>query len=74
MEKTLGEIRIRTDFIAAEEKTLVASDSIKQKTAELINLINKLPTDKDPELTRIKHIALISYEEACMWGVKAATK
>ncbi len=72
MEKTLGEIRIRTDFIAAEVKTLEAT--IKQKTAELINLINELPTDNNPELTRIKTIALTAYEEACMWGVKAATK
>ncbi len=74
MEKTLGEIRIRTDFIAAEEKTLVTSDSIKEKTVELINLINELPTNNNPELTRIKNIALTAYEEACMWGVKAATK
>ena len=42
---------------------------LKQKTAELINLVETLK-EKDG---RLVSLALTSYEEAAMWAVKAAT-
>lgn len=67
-EKTLGEKRVRTAFnVAGAEKDTV--DAIKQKTAELINLVESIKT-KDP---RLASLAQTSYEEAAMWAVKAAT-
>lgn len=72
---TLGENRVRVDFNVTND-TLV--DSIKQKSAELINLINDIPTtftdaEKNKELARLKSLSMTAYEEAAMWGVKAAT-
>lgn len=66
MEKTLGEKRVRTDFNVSGDSLI---DLIKQKTAELINIVEGLK-DKD---ARLASIAQTSYEEAAMWAVKAAT-
>jgi hypothetical protein len=44
-------------------------DTIKQKSAELINLCEALKS-KD---ARLAALAQTSYEEAAMWAVKAAT-
>jgi len=44
-------------------------DQIKQKTAELIDLCEALKS-ADP---RCAALAQTAYEEAAMWGVKAAT-
>lgn len=66
MEKTLGEKRVRTDFNVSGDSLI---DLIKQKTAELINIVEGLK-DKD---VRLASIAQTSYEEAAMWAVKAAT-
>lgn len=66
MEKTLGEKRVRTDFNVSGDSLI---DLIKQKTAELINIVEVLK-DKD---ARLASIAQTSYEEAAMWAVKAAT-
>lgn len=80
MEKTLGEKRVRVEFNPSDS-TLVSQ--IKQKSAELINLVNSITLDgerfkenKDGivgEAIRLKSLALTSYEEAAMWAVKAAT-
>ena len=73
-EKTLGEIRIRTDFNPDNNDKV---SQIKQKSAELINLIKSLPETNshlaNPECSRLKALAMTSYEEAAMWAVKAAT-
>lgn len=66
MEKTLGELRVRTSFNPSNNSEV---ELIKQKTAELINLIDKLETAD----RRLVNLALTSYEEGAMWGVKAAT-
>lgn len=66
MEKTLGELRVRTDFNVSGSG--LVSD-IKIKTAELINLCDKLK-EKDG---RLVSLAQTAYEEAAMWAVKAAT-
>lgn len=72
---TIGESRVRTTF---NPSALGTVDSIKQKSAELINLIFDLPatfTDagKNGEVARLKALALTNIENGAMWGVKAAT-
>lgn len=70
-EKTLGEKRVRTEFNPSNESIV---DQIKQKSAELINLIDSLPSPPNPsEAGRLKSLSITAYEEAAMWGVKAAT-
>lgn len=76
-EKTLGEQRVRTSFNPSQEGIV---DQIKQKSAELINLVNstRLCSSEgfDPrmnEQARLIALAQTSYEEAAMWAVKAAT-
>lgn len=65
-EPTLRELRVRTSFNPANNSNV---DQIKQKTAELINLVESLPA-ADRSLCEI---AQRTYEEAAMWAVKAAT-
>lgn len=70
-EKTLGEARVRTDFNVSGSSVV---DEIKQKSAELINLVNSLPVESGPfEKSRLIALASTAYEEAAMWAVKAAT-
>lgn len=63
---TIGEQRVRTQFNPSQNSVV---DQIKQKTAELINLMETLK-EKDG---RLASLAQTSYEEAAMWAVKAAT-
>jgi len=63
---TIGEQRVRTQFNPSQDSVV---DLIKQKTAELINLVEALK-EKDG---RLASLAQTSYEEAAMWAVKAAT-
>lgn len=65
-EKTLGEIRVRTDFNVTGSSVV---DAIKHHTAELINVCETLK-DKDG---RCASLAQTAFEEAAMWAVKAAT-
>lgn len=64
--KTLGEVRVRTTFNPSQQSDV---DLIKQKTAELINLVETLK-HKDP---RLASLAQTDYEKAAMWAVKLAT-
>ena len=80
MTKTLGEERVRVDFNPGNSDTV---SQIKQKTAELINLVDSLKGKAESlkggnifetqEKFRLIAIALTNYEEAAMWAVKAAT-
>lgn len=63
---TIGEQRVRTQFNPSQDSVV---DQIKQKTAELINLMETLK-EKDG---RLASLAQTSYEEAAMWAVKVAT-
>lgn len=71
---SVGEMRVRTSFNPSENGTV---DQIKQKTAELINLCEELKGDGSSvisgETMRLISLAQTSFEEAAMWGVKAAT-
>lgn len=64
-EQTLGEFRVRTTFNPSNVSEI---DQIKQKTAELIDLISKVGKDN-----RLTALAQTAYEEAAMWAVKSAT-
>jgi hypothetical protein len=73
MSLSLGEQRVRTTFNPST-KNLV--DEIKQKSADLINLIETIPgelTHAEPEQIRLMRLAQTAYEEGAMWAVKAAT-
>lgn len=65
-EPTLGELRVRTTFNPDNNSDV---DLIKQKTAELINLVENLKTAD----RRLVALAQTDYEKAAMWAVKAAT-
>ena len=66
MEKTIGELRVRTEFNPSQSDVV---SQIKQKAAELINLCEDLKA-KDP---RLASLAQTAFEEGAMWAVKAAT-
>lgn len=74
MSQTLGEKRARTSFNPSKEGNV---ECIKQKTAELINVLEEYRTDPrynhDSEAQRLISIAQTTFEEAAMWGVKAVT-
>lgn len=84
MEKTIGEKRVRIDFNSTNSTDV---HKLKQKSAELIDLIIKIQKDKKVELdadkgfnlevfvelNRIADLALDSVEVAAMWAVKLAT-
>lgn len=63
---TIGEQRVRTSFNPSNDSIV---DQIKQKSAELINLVETLK-GLDP---RCASIAQTEFETACMYAVKAAT-
>lgn len=65
-EKTIGELRVRTEFNPSAAHVV---DQIKQKSAELINLCEELKRNDE----RLAALAQTAYEEAAMWAVKAAT-
>lgn len=70
--KTLGEARVRTDFNVTGNDLVT---QIKQKSAELIDLVSTIPdgSEAPKEAGRLKSLAMTNYEEAAMWAVKAAT-
>ena len=70
--KTLGEARVRTEFNPANNGLV---DQIKQKSAELIDLVSTIPdgSEAPKEAGRLKALAMTGYEESAMWAVKAAT-
>lgn len=78
---TTGKARVRLDFNPTHNETV---DTLKRKTAELIDLCEEIMIDHSREAqppirpilsNRARHVALAqtAYEEACMWAVKAAT-
>lgn len=74
--KTLGEKRVRVEFNVNNDEYI---HLLKQKSAELINLIDQAanyPGWEDETLRewlRLKALAMTSIEEGAMWAVKAAT-
>ena len=73
--QTKGEYRVGTAFNPSASGLV---DEIKRKAADLIDLIDSIPSDRDSErgneAGRLKALAQTAVEEGAMWGVKAATK
>lgn len=73
--KTLGEKRVRTEFNPTKAGNV---EAIKQRTAELINILQDYRTDEryqhSGEVIRLISLAQTAYEEAAMWAVKAVTR
>lgn len=74
--ETLGEKRVRVKFNPSNDDYV---HQIKQKSAELINLIGDSapkPEWNDEQVKsfmRLQSLAFTAVEEAAMWGVKMAT-
>ena len=68
---SIGEDRVRTTFNPSSSSVV---DRIKQMTAELIDLCEEeAKKGSQDEQLRLWSLAQTTYEEAAMWGVKAAT-
>lgn len=85
MSKTIGELKVRTTFNPSNDSII---DQIKQKSAELINLIDSLNMSNTPgelpeyseggdelvqEFNYCKYESIKDIETGCMFAVKAAT-
>lgn len=72
--KTIGEQRVRASF---NPSGYLEVDDIKQKTAKIIDILEKMKGDgKDLipwEKVRLIDAAQDAYELAAMWAVKAET-
>jgi len=73
-ELSLGEKRVRSAFNPSGAGNV---NFIKEKTAELINVLEDFKNDErnnlDEEAKRLVSLAQTTFEEAAMWGVKAVT-
>lgn len=73
--QTRGAYRVGTNFNPSASGIV---DQIKQKAADLIDLIETIPSDRESErgneTGRLKALAQTEIEGAAMWAVKAATK
>jgi hypothetical protein len=69
---SLGEDRVRIKFNPSDNSIV---SQIKQKSAELIDLVQSMPKPegKESEFARLCALANTHYEDAAMWAVKAAT-
>ncbi|ASD52769.1 hypothetical protein [Flavobacterium phage V157] len=71
MYLTIGEKRVKAELNPSKNELV---DQIKNKSAELINLLEQmrgLPHESSQEKQRLISIAQTEIESACMWGVKA---
>jgi hypothetical protein len=75
MSQTKGSYRVGISFNPSGNQVV---DQIKSKAAELIDLVDAIPSDRETaqgkEAGRLKALAQTAIEEAAMWAVKAATK
>lgn len=69
--QTLGEYRVGITFNPSNDTKV---HQIKEAAAKFIDIVNTVVDDRDPEVVRLKALALTHAEDAAMWGVKAATK
>lgn len=79
-DPTIGQVRMLGPTIAPPPDV----DLIRQKAAELIDLIDELPLPEQTvplaeggargEARRLKSLAMTAIEEGSMWAVKAATR
>lgn len=73
--QTKGEYRVGITFNPSASGLV---DEIKRKAADLIDLIDSIPSDRESErgneAGRLKALAQTAVEDGAMWAVKAATK
>lgn len=73
--QTKGEYRVGISFNPSQDD---AVSRIKRAAADLIDMIDSIPSDRDSErgneAGRLKALAQTSIEDGAMWAVKAATK
>jgi len=73
-DATIGEQRVRVTFNPSQTGLV---DSVKQKSAELIDICQSMKGDGaaviSGEKARLIALAQTAFEEAAMWAVKAAT-
>ena len=69
--KTKGEYRVGVDFNPSGSDLVT---NIKKAAAALIDLIDLIPEEANPERLRSKALAQTTAEDRGMWAVKAATK
>lgn len=67
--QTLGEKRVRLSFNPSEKDQVL---EVKKATASLIDTLDRQICSSD-EKSRLIEIAILKYEEAAMWAVKALT-
>lgn len=65
---TIGEDRVRVKFNPSANGTV---DQIKQKTAELIDIVDELDVSPNGERVRCMRLVQTAYEEAAMWAVSS---
>lgn len=68
---TEGEYRVGISFNPSANP---AVDEVKQKAAELIDLLAPIASNRDHPGARCASIAMTEIESAAMWAVKAITK
>lgn len=72
---TKGEYRVGIGFNPSADSMV---DRIKRAAADLIDLIDEVPSDRESvrgnEAGRLKALAQTAVEDAAMWAVKSATK
>ena len=68
---TEGEYRVGKTFNPSSNSTV---DAIKEKAADLIDLLQPIAADRDHPGARCAAIAMTEIEGAAMWAVKAVTK
>lgn len=67
---TTGEYRVGISFNPGKDAMV---DKIKRSAADLIDMVAGMKSN-NPEVTRLKALAMTHLEDAAMWAVKAATK
>jgi hypothetical protein len=68
MNQTLGQKRVKAEFNPAKNDLV---DQLKNKTAELIDILETMRSNGSSEKQRLIALAQTSYEESAMWAVKA---
>jgi hypothetical protein len=68
---TLGEYRVGIGFNPGGHEMV---NKIKRGAADLIDLVDSIDGADNPEVLRLRALAITHIEDAAMWGVKAATK
>lgn len=73
--QTKGEYRVGISFNPSQDD---AVSRVKRAAADLIDMIDSIPSDRDSErgneAGRLKALAQTAIEDGAMWAVKAATK